>query len=143
MSDAVSIKLVTKSFNATQPGSVWKVFMPVFITEVKDNLRPCDNPKVKAKYANAQRKMLTAWLKIMTDPKHMKADHIDLKDLLVEAIGKLNSQDLVNEGLTFARMNEILYDKCVQATSQYHPFMVNRIETDDGLAYLIYTCEIW
>ena len=34
-------------------------------------------------------------------------------------------------------MNKILYDKCVQATSQYHPHMVNRIAPDDGLAYLI------
>ena len=70
MSEAVSIsvKPVTKSFNAAQSGSVWKMWLPVFITDVKDNLRPCDSQKVKSKYANAQRKMLTAWLTIMTDP---------------------------------------------------------------------------
>ena len=139
MSEAVSIsvKPVTKSFNAAQSGSVWKMWLPVFITDVKDNLRPCDSQKVKAKYANAQRKMLTVWLTIMTDPKNMKADHVELKDLLVEAIRALNSPDLMAEGLDYARMSEILYDKCVQSTSQYHPFMVNRIASDDGLAYLI------
>ena len=73
MSDAVIVKPVTKSFNAAQ--SIWKMYLPVFITDVKDSLRPCDSPKVKAKFANAQRKMLTAWLTLMTDPKHMKTDH--------------------------------------------------------------------
>ena len=84
--------------------------------------------------------MLTVWLTTMTDPKHIKTDHHDdLKELLVEAIRALNSPDLMAEGLDYARMNEILYDKCVQATSQYHPFMVNRIAPDNGLSYL--TCN--
>ena len=62
----------------------------------------------------------------MTDPKHMKSDHDELKEVLVEAIRALNSPDLMAEGLDYARMNEILYDRCVQATSQYHPFMIRR-----------------
>ena len=135
MSDAVIVKPVTKSFNAAQ--SIWKMYLPVFITDVKDSLRPCDSPKVKAKFANAQRKMLTAWLTLMTDPKHMKTDHDDLKVLIEEKIEALNSNDLKAEGLNYARMSELLYDKCVQATSQYHPHMVNRIASDNGLAYLI------
>ena len=140
MSDTaiLTAKSVTKNFNAAQSGSVWKMWMPVFITDVKDNLRPCDSQKVKSKYANAQRKMLSMWLKTLTEPQNMmKADYDDLKELLQEETVKLNSPDLVAEGLTYARMNEILYDKCVQATSQYHPFMVNRIAVDNGLAYLI------
>ena len=92
---------------------------------MKGNLHPRDSPKVNAKYANAQRKMLTVWLTTMTDPKHIKSDHDDLKEVLVEAIRALNSPDLMAEGLDYAHMNEILYGKCVQATSQYHPFMVN------------------
>ena len=72
MSDVVMVKAVTKSFNAAQ--SIWKMYLPVFITDVKDSLRSCDSPKVKAKFANAQRKMLTAWLTLMTDPKHMKTE---------------------------------------------------------------------
>ena len=139
MSDTaiLTAKSVTKNFNAAQSGSVWKMWMPVFITDVKDNLRPCDSQKVKSKYANAQRKMLSMWLKTLTEPQNMKADYDDLKELLQEETVKLNSPDLVAEGLTYLRMNEILYDKCVQATSQYHPFMVNRIAVDNGLAYLI------
>ena len=135
MSDAVIVKPVTKSFNAAQ--SIWKMYLPVLISGVKDSLRPCDSPKVKAKFANAQRKMLTAWLTLMTDPKHMKTDHDDLKVLIEEKIEALNSNDLKAEGLNYARMSELLYDKCVQATSQYHPHMVNRIASDNGLAYLI------
>ena len=111
--------------------------MPVLISGLKDSLHPCDSPKVKSKYANAQRKMLTAWQTTMTDPKHMKSDHDELKEVLVEAIRALNSPDLMAKGLDYARMNEILYDRCVQATSQYHPFMVNRIAPDNGLSYLI------
>ena len=99
--------------------------MPGFITDVKGNLRPCDSQKVKAKYANAQRKMLSMWLTVMTEPLNMKADYDDLKELLQAQTVTLNSPDLVAEGLTYARINEILYDKCVQATSKYHPFMVN------------------
>ena len=127
-------KSVTKSFNAAQSGSIWKMWMPVFITDVKDNLRPCDSQKVKAKYANAQRKMLSMWLTVMTEPLNMKADYDDLKELLQAQTVTLNSPDLVAEGLTYARMNEILYGKCVQAASQYHPYMVNRIAVDNGLA---------
>ena len=137
MSDAIIVKPVTQSLNAAQ--SVWKMYLPVLITRVKGSLRPCDSPKVKAKYANAQRKMLTVWLTTMTDPKHIQTDHDDLKAVLEEAIRALNSPDLMAGGLDYARMNEILYmyDKCVQATSQYHPFMVNRIAPDNGLSYLI------
>ena len=135
MSDAVIVKPVTQSFNAAQ--SVWKQYLPVLISGLKDSLRPCDSPKVKSKYANAQRKMLTVWLTTMTYPKHIKTDHDDLKAVLEEAIRALNSPDLMAEGLDYARMNEILYGKCVQETSQYHPFMVNRIPPDNGLSYLI------
>ena len=105
MSDAAIVKPVTKSFNAAQ--SIWKMYLPVFITDVKDSLRPCDSPKVKAKFANAQRKMLTAWLTLMIDPKHMKTDHDDLQELIIEKIDALNSNDLKAEGLNYARMNEI------------------------------------
>ncbi len=75
------------------------MWMPVFITDVKGNLRPCDSPKIKAKYANAQRKM---WLKTMTESQNMKADYDDLKELLQEETVKLNSPDLVAEGLTYS-----------------------------------------
>ena len=75
----------------------------------------------------------------MTDPigKNIKSDYDDLLELLVESINPLISNDLKTEGLSFTRMNEILYDKCVQATSQFHPHMANRIAPDNGLAYLI------
>ena len=118
------------------------MYMPVLISGVKGSLRPCDSPKVKAKYANAQRKMLTVWLTTMTDPKNIKSDYDDLLELLVESINPLISNDLKTEGLSFTRMNEILYDKCVQATSQFHPHMVNRIAPDNGLAYLICMREL-
>ena len=101
MSDTaiLTAKSVTKNFNAAQSGSVWKMWIPVFITDVKDNLRPCDSQKVKSKYANAQRKMLSMWLKTLTEPQNMKADYDDLKELLQEETVKLNSPDLIANGL--------------------------------------------